>query len=112
MTNPLLTRLAAAAGGLALSLSAGAGIASAQPDIGPMVDSPCTYDQAMAAVHAENPTAAKYLEQSPPNQKFLQVFLDSPRDKRVDLLHQIEGNPGAEQALPVFQQMLTSCVNY
>jgi hypothetical protein len=30
----------------------------------------------------------------------------------VNLLNQIKNNPGADQALPVFQQMMTSCVNY
>jgi hemophore-related protein len=107
-----LARLAVAVSGLALVLTAGAGVASAEPDLGPMVDSPCTYDQAMRAVHAENPTAAQYLDQSPPNQQFLQVFLASSRDERVSLLNQIKNNPGIDQAYPVFLQMLTSCVNY
>ncbi|MDV3128649.1 hemophore-related protein [Mycobacterium sp. 21AC1] len=107
-----LTKITVAMGGAALALSAGAGLASAQPDLGPMVNTTCSYDQAMAAVHAENPMAAKYLDESPPNLQFLQVFLSSPQDKRVDLLNQIKNNPGASQALPVFQQMMTSCVNY
>lgn len=109
-------RLAAAAGGAALFMTAGMGLAvgtaAAEPDYGPMVDSPCTYDQAMAAVHAENPLAAQYLDQSPPNLEFLRVFLGSPRDDRVDLLNQIKNNEGAAQALPVFQATLTNCANY
>lgn len=107
-----MTKLAAAAGGVVLALTAGAGVAAADPDYGPMVDSPCTFEQAMTAVNAENPLAAGYLNQSPPNIQFLQVFLGSPRDERVSLLNQIKNNQGADQALPVFQQMLTSCVNY
>ena len=106
------TKIAVAVSGVALSLSAGTGIASAAPDYGPMVDTTCNFDQAMAAVHAENPMAARYLDQSPPNIQFLQVFLGAPRDERVNLLNQIKDNPGANQALPVFQQMMTSCVNY
>jgi hemophore-related protein len=107
-----LTRLAVTVGGLALSLAAGTGVASADPNIGPMVNSPCTYDQAMAAVHAENPMAAQYLDQSPPNLEFLRVFLSSSPDQRVNLLNQIKNNPGADQAFPVFRQMLTSCTKY
>lgn len=107
-----MPKLAAAVGGLALSLSAGAGIAAAQPDIGPMVNTPCTYDQAMAAVHAENPMAAQYLDQSPPNLEFLRIYFGSTPDQRTSLLNQIKNNPGIDQALPVFQQMMTSCVNY
>jgi hypothetical protein len=30
----------------------------------------------------------------------------------VNLLNQVKGYPGIDQALPVFQQMLTSCVKY
>lgn len=112
MIKLTFTRLAVAIGGAALSLTAGAGLASAEPDLGPMVDSPCTYDQAMKAVHTENPMAAQYLDQSPPNQQFLRVFLSSPRDERVNLLNQIKNNPGADVALPVFQQMLSSCSKY
>lgn len=112
MIKLTLPRLAALAGGVAVSLSAGAGIAAAQPDIGPMVNTTCNYDQAMAAVHAENPMAARYLDQSPPNQQFLRVFFSSSPAERTSLLDQIKNNPGIDQALPVFQQMMTSCVNY
>ncbi len=107
-----LIRLATATAGLAISAVAGAGIASAQPDIGPMINTTCTYDQAMAAVHAENPTAARYLDQSPPNLEFLRIYFGSSPDQRASLLNQIKNNPGIDQALPVFQQMMTSCVNY
>ena len=106
------TRLAVAVGGLALSLTAGAGVASAQPDLGPMVDSTCTYDQAVTALKTENPVAVQYMDKYPANYEFMRVFLGSSRDERVNLLNQIKNNPGANQALPVFQQMLTSCVKY
>ncbi len=112
MIRSSLTKAAAAACGLALSLSAGAGLASAAPDYGPMVDTTCSFDQAMTAVRTENPMAAQYLDQSPPNVQFLRVYLGSPRDERINLLNQISGNPGIDQALPVFQQMLTSCNKY
>ncbi len=112
MMKKSLTRLTVAVGGLAVSLTAGAGLASAQPNIDAMVNSPCTYDQAIAAVNAENPTAASYLMQSPPNLKFVQVFLSSSKDERISLLNQIKNNPGIDQAIPVFNQMMTSCVNY
>ncbi|PBA30767.1 hemophore-related protein [Mycobacterium intracellulare] len=105
-------KLAVTVGGLALASTAGAGVASAEPDIGPMVNTTCSYDQAMRAVHAENPMAAQYLDQSPPNQQFLQQFMAAPRDKRVDMLKAIQHNPGIDQAYPIFKQMMTDCVNY
>ena len=106
------TKLTVGVAGVALALTAGAGLASAEPDYGPMINSTCTYDQAMTAVHTENPAAAQYLDQSPPNQEFLRVFLGSSRDQRVNLLNQIKGNQGAAMALPVFQQTLTGCAKY
>src|SRR6478752_1755486 len=107
-----LARLAVAVAGAGLLLSAGAGLSSAEPDLGPLVDSPCTYDQAIAAVHAENPMAAQYLDQSPPNLQFLRVFLASSPDERMQLIRQVENNPGAAEAFPIIQQMFASCHNY
>jgi hemophore-related protein len=112
MMKTTMTKVAVAVGGLAVAVTAGAGIASAQPYVDTMVNSPCTYDQAIAAVNAENPTAAQYLMQSPPNLEFIRVFLSSDKDTRLSLLNQIKGNPGIDQALPVFTQMMSSCVNY
>ncbi len=112
MSKRALTGLAVGVGCLALSLTAGAGVASATPDIGPMVNTTCTYDQAMRAVHAENPMAAQYLDQSPPNLQFLQTFMASSPDQRVNLLKAIQNNPGADQAFPIFKQMMTDCKNY
>lgn len=112
MMRVSLTNLAVAVGGLAVTLTAGIGVASAQPNLDAMVNSTCTYDQAIAAVNAENPTAAQYLAQSPPNQEFVRVFLSSSKDQRISLLNQIKNNPGIDQAIPVFTQMMTSCVNY
>ncbi|HEX5254946.1 MAG TPA: hemophore-related protein [Mycobacterium sp.] len=101
-----------AVGGLALASTGGAGVASADPDYGPMINTTCSYDQAMRAVHAENPTAAQYLDESRPNQQFLQQFLASSPDQRLNLLHAIEHTRGAEQAMPILQQMMTDCTRY
>lgn len=104
--------LAIAVGGLALSLSAGTGLASADPDLSPMVDSTCNYDQAITALRTENPMAVQYMDKYPANYEFVRVFLGSPRDQRVNLLNQIKNNPGANLAMPIFQQMMTNCVKY
>ena len=106
------TGLVVAVGGLALSLTAGIGLASAEPDLGPMVDSTCNYDQAITALRTENPMAVPYMDKYPANYQFVRVFLNSPRDQRVNLLNQIRNNPGANLALPIFQQMMTNCVKY
>ncbi|PLV44823.1 hypothetical protein X011_25040 [Mycobacterium tuberculosis variant microti OV254] len=77
-----------------------------------MVNTTCTYDQAMRAVHAENPMAAQYLDQSPPNLQFLRQFMASTPDERLNLLKAIQNNPGADQAFPIFRQMMIDCKNY
>ena len=112
MIKTMSTKLALAVGGAALSLTAGAGLATADPVYGAMTETTCTYEQAMAAVHAENPMAASYLDQSPPNLQFLRIYMGSSPAERVNLLNQIKNNPGVDQALPVFRQMMTSCSKY
>lgn len=112
MINLSFARLTAVAGGVALSVAAAAGVASAQPNFEPMINTTCTYDQAMAAVHAENPMAAQYLDSSPPNLEFLRVFVASSPDQRRNLISQVRNNPGAAEAFPVIQQMFASCQNY
>jgi hemophore-related protein len=112
MMRSLMTRGAVVVGGLALTLAAGAGVASADPVYGPMTDTTCTSDQALAALHAENPTAETYLYKYPANLDFIRIYANSSPAKRVDLLNQIKNNPGADLAFPVFQQMFTSCNNY
>jgi hemophore-related protein len=112
MMRSLFTKGAVAVAGMAVSLAAGAGIATADPVYGPMTDTTCTADQAFAALHAENPQAESYMNKYPANAEFVRVYAGSSPEKRVDLLNQIKGNPGANLALPIFRQMFTSCNNY
>ena len=65
MATLSLTRLAVAVGGLALSLTAGAGVASADPDLGPVVNTTCNYSQVTAALNAQDPAAAAQFNDSP-----------------------------------------------
>jgi len=112
MLKRSLSGLAVTIGSLALSLTAGSGVASADPDFGPVINTNCTYEQAMAALHAQNPMAANYLENSPPNKAFLQQFMVSSPDQRLDMLHKVRNAPGAQEAFPIFKQMLATCNNY
>jgi hypothetical protein len=86
MTKLWLTRFTVAVGGLALSLTAGAGIASATPDLGPAVNTTCTYDQLVAALNAEDPTVA--------------AFLNSIRRCRTDCVNSSPGRPVNGGKLP------------
>ena len=107
-----LTRCAVAAGSLALSLSAGVGIASASPDLGPIVNTTCNYGQVMAALNAQDPAAAADFNASPVAQSFLRSFLSSPPDKRQRLAAQVQAMPEAQQYIGTITQVAGTCSGY
>jgi hypothetical protein len=86
MITPSLTRLAVAVGGLALSLTAGIAVVSADPDLDPAVNTTCDYSQVVEALNVQSPAAAAQLNASPEVQSFLQSFLVSPPPQREQML--------------------------
>jgi hemophore-related protein len=108
MAKLSLTRLAVAVGGLALSLSAGAGVASADP----ITDTTCSYPQVVSALNAQDPAAAAQFNSSPVAQSYLRRFLAAPPDKRQQMEQQLQGIPEAQAYLGTIQQVATSCNNY
>lgn len=107
-----LKRLAAAAGGLALTVTAPVAVASADPDLEPMVNSTCTYNQWVAALHAQNPGAGAAFDSQPATQAFVSQFLSSPPTQRRSMAQMVMNMPGADQNLPVIQQAFSACNNY
>jgi hemophore-related protein len=107
-----LTGLTVAAAGAALSLTIGVGSASADPDLGPIVNTTCNYGQVMAALNAQNPAAAAQFNASPFAQSALKQFLASPPSRRMAMAQQAASSPGAEQYFGLVQQVATSCNNY
>jgi len=114
MATLSLTKLAVAAGSLALSLplSMGAGLASASPDLTPFVNTTCNYGQVNRALHAENPAAAGEFDAAPNVQGMLQMFLSSPPAKRQQLATMISGMPEAQQYIGTITSVAGSCNNY
>ena len=107
-----LTRLAVAVGGLALSLTAGAGVASADPDLGPIVNTTCSYPQVIAALNAQDPAAAAQFNSSPMAQSALQQFLASPPSKRLAMAQRMQSSPRAQQYFGLIQQVVATCNNF
>jgi hemophore-related protein len=106
-----LTKLAAAVGGVAFALTAGSGIASADP-LDPVINTTCNYGQVMAALNATDPAAAQQMNASPIALSYLRQFLASPPPKRLQMAQQIQAMP---QAAPYFNDVLSvagSCNNY
>lgn len=105
-------RLVVAVAGLELSLTAGAGIASADPDLGPIVNTNCNYSQVMAALNAENPAAAAQFNSSPIAQSYLHQFLAAPPSQRQAMAQQAMGTPGVAQQFGLVQHVAATCNNF
>jgi hemophore-related protein len=110
------------AGGLALSLAMGAGIASAQPDLSPIINSTCTYPQVVAALNAQAPDLAQKLNQYPFVQRYLQRFVASSPDQRQQMVNQLTSNTnwmnqanaqgGTQLNQALFLQIANTCNQY
>jgi len=114
MVTRSLGKLAAAAGGLALSVLVGAGIASAD-DLSPAaINTTCSYPQVVAALNAQSPGAGSKLTSSGLASGFLQRYLASPPPQRIQMAQQAQAQfPGvANQYLPLINQVAVTCNNY
>ena len=111
MVRLSLTRLAAAVGGLTLALTAGAGVASADPMDG-VINTTCNYGQVMAALNATDPGAAAQFNQSPMAQGYLRQFLASPPPRRAQMAQQMQAMPQAAAYVGLVQQVAGICNNY
>jgi hemophore-related protein len=112
MVKLSLTKFAAAVGGVALALTAGAGVASASPDLGPIINTTCNYGQVMAALNASSPGAAAQFNESPIAQNYLRQFLASAPSQRAAMAAQVQAMPQAAQYFGLVQQVAGSCNNY
>ncbi|CAJ1496321.1 hemophore-related protein [[Mycobacterium] kokjensenii] len=112
MASLSLTRFAVAAGSVAVAISAGSGFASAAPDLGPIINTTCTYSQVTRALNAENPAAAAEFDANPNAQGMLQMFLSAPPAKRQQLAGMVQAMPEAQQYVGTITQVAGSCNNY
>jgi hemophore-related protein len=111
MVRLSLTKFAAAVGGAAIALTAGSGIASADP-LDPVINTTCNYGQVMAALNATDPAAASQLNASPLAQAYLRNFLASPPGKRAQMAQQIQAMPQAAPYLNDVISVAGSCNGY
>ena len=94
-------RLLAAVGTLALSLIPGTGVASADPDLSPVINTTCSYSQVVSAINVQSPPAGAALSASPTAQAVLRGFLASSPDQRQQIVQELESKPESQ---PYFQQ--------
>ncbi|OMB95592.1 hemophore-related protein [Mycobacterium colombiense] len=117
MTKLSLTKIAAGACGLALaltagSLTAGAGLASADRDLSPFVNTTCNFDQVESALNAADPQAAATFNSSPESVSFLRQFLASPPGQRQRMAQMLASQPGNEQQFGLVLRVFNTCNNY
>lgn len=106
-----LSKMATVVGGAAIALTAGAGIASADP-LDPVINTTCNFGQVMAALNATDPGAAAQFNSSPIAQSYLRQFLASPPPKRAQMAAQIQAMPQAAQYFNDVTSVAASCNNY
>ena len=116
MVKLSLSKLSAAVGTLALLLTAEAGVASADPDLDPVINTTCNYSQVVSALNAQSPVAAAQLNGSPTAQAALRGFLDSSPDQRRQIAQELESKPESqpyvEQFAGLVVQVANTCNNY
>ena len=106
------TKLVVAFGGLALSLTTGVGVASGQPDLGPIINTTCSYSQVVAALNAQSPELANRISADLTAQFMLRRFLASPVDQRQQIAQQVQASPLGQQYLGAILRVANTCNNY
>jgi hemophore-related protein len=106
------TKLVVCFAGFAFSLSAGVGIASAQPDVSAIVNSTCTYPQIMAALNDQNPEVASELNANVLSTLWLQSLVAAGPDQRAQMVQSMQDNPSLQPYVPVIYQVAGSCNKY
>jgi hemophore-related protein len=111
-----LARLLAAVGALALSSTPGAGVAAADPDLSPVINTTCNYSQVVSALNAQSPPAAAALSASPTAQAVLRGFLASSPDQRQQIVQELESKPQSQpyvqQYVGAVLQVANTCNNF
>ena len=111
------------AGVIAVGATMGAGVASADPDLGPIINTTCNYSQVTAALNVQAPDLAAKLAQNPKASSRLQSFLAAPVSERQQMIDramamapQFQGAMGGgmnpQQILGELTQVAETCKKY
>ncbi len=111
MVKLFATTLVVAFGGLVMSLTSGAGDASAQPDMSTLINTTCTYPQVVAALNAQSPELSNQFNTQPMAQAMLRTFLASPVDQRQQMVQAHSAHWG-QQFTGSLLQVAAVCNNY
>jgi hemophore-related protein len=122
MVTPSLTRLAAVACGLALSLTTAPGVASATPDEGSIVNNSllinttCSYRQVASAIAARSPADYSRFTASPVAEQYVRAFVQATPDERQPLVESTmttrEAWPSREALVEFLLPAVNTCHSY
>jgi hemophore-related protein len=100
--------LIAAAGGVALSIAVGTGVASADP----LNDPTCTYPPVVAALNSENPVLAEKLNGNPLAAAMVGNFLSAPPSERAQLVQEYQATSWGQKYFGQMAAIAGTCNNY
>ncbi|WP_193047044.1 hemophore-related protein [Mycolicibacterium baixiangningiae] len=106
------TKLAVTLGGLAVAIPLSAGVASAQPNLGPIINTTCSYDQVIAALNDQHPDLAAQFAQQRSGQQAVRSFLASSPQQRQATVAFLQGNPTAQAYFGPISNVASTCKNY
>ena len=111
MVSLSLTKLAAAVGGVAFALTAGSGIASADP-----MQSDHQHDLQLRAGYGraqrDGPGGCRAAERIAARAGYVQQFLASPPPRRAQIAAQVQAMPSAAPYFNDIVSVATTCNNY
>jgi hemophore-related protein len=108
LATSLKSLVITAVGGAALSLTAGLGVASADP----IIDTTCSYPQVMAALNSENPALAQKFSANPLAAAMLTNFLSAPPGERVQLVQDYQATSWGQKYFGAMASIANTCNNY
>jgi hemophore-related protein len=106
------------AGVVTAAATMGVGVASAGPDLSPIINTNCSYAQVTAALNVVSPEMAAKLQQNPMVSSRLQSFLAAPIEERQQMAQQAMARGGGggganpQQILSTLSQVAKVCNNY
>ena len=126
MVTVASSRYLVVAGAVTVAATMGVGVASAGPDLTPIINTTCSYAQVTAALNAVSPDMAAKLAQNPMVSSRLQSFLAAPIDERQQMAQQVMARRGGggggggaaaagvnpQQILATLTQVVNTCNNY
>lgn len=104
--------VAVTVGAAALALSAGSGVAAAQPGMDRLINTTCSYPQVVAALNAHSPALAEQFAQARIAQTMVQQFIASPPERRQQIADQAMATSVGQQYFGSMVQVADTCHNF